>query len=256
AGGTYAVTNLGDEPQQPPARPVAATVAVHNQRYTNIPFVVQNAQYVRVSGLGDPAIERRVNQLLRAPLDEAIEYVRSSTSGTGGDCTQTARLSSTAQIGLRTPSLISAVYTHEAELCAPADGRLPGRAVTVDLRTGRVLGPEDVFKPAMFTTSALNSLWGRMNSRLEYSLSASRCNDFELERRDFLQANQGGAPSGLRQPAATVFLAPDGFEINWAVIGSACEYDRMHAPYSSVRDMLKPELLARIPAAGPSPQRS
>jgi hypothetical protein len=30
----------------------------------------------------------------------------------------------------------------------------------------------------------------------------------------------------------------------------------MHAPYASVRDMLKPELLALIPGAGPSPQRS
>ncbi|MEW2352585.1 serine/threonine-protein kinase [Spirillospora sp. NPDC029432] len=251
-GGVVAYTAADDGVAAPPARPVAATVAVYNQTFTDARLVVQNAQYARITGLRDAAMQERVNKALREPLDWNLNYLRRSSTRAGAACTQDARLSTTTRMGLRGPSLVSAVYKTSARYCAPADGEMPGWAVTVDLKTGRALKADDVFKPGTLTASGLTALWGRLKSESDTGRrpwgqvmwGERGCVSGGPERKDFFPRQDEAGP----WPAtATAFFAPDQFEINWSSGGSTCMYDRLTAPYAKVRDLLKPEIVAMLP---------
>ncbi|MFB4312772.1 serine/threonine-protein kinase [Actinomadura sp. 21ATH] len=251
-GGVVAYTTADDGEATPRTQPVAATVAVQNQAYTEARLVVQNAQYARITGLRDAAAQERVNRALREPLDWTIGYLRRAGTDAGTQCTQDARLSTTARVGLRGPSLVSAVYKTNARYCAPADGEMPGWAVTVDLKTGRALKADDVFKPGTLTASGLATLWGRLKSESDTGRrpwgqvmwGPRGCVHGGPERKDFFPRQDVTGP----WPAvATPFFAPGQFEINWSAGGSSCMYDRLTAPYAKVRDLLKPEIVAMLP---------
>ncbi|MFC5749477.1 serine/threonine-protein kinase [Actinomadura rugatobispora] len=252
AGGTYAYTNLNDdEPRQPPSRPVAAVISTMNQSYTDVRLVVQNAQYAQVSGIRDAALQQRINQALRGPLDETIASLRRSTREAGAACTQNSEVNTTTRIGLRGPTLISVVYRVRVGYCLPADGQMPGRAVTVNLKTGKVLGSEDVFKPATLTSGGVRTLWGRLTSTASGDMwGPEGCRREGPERADFYP----NRAVEREWPASTPFFGTDQFEINYSIAGSECPYDRLTAPYASVRDLLRPEIVALLP--GPSPRKT
>ena len=249
AGGAVAFTNLNDDEPRPTV-PVAA-VSTLNQTYTDVPLVVRNAQYVQVSGVRDAALLQRINQALRSPLDATIADMRRGTAQSRQYCTRNAEVNTTARIGVKGPKLISVVYRTNVQYCAPADGAMPGRAVTVDLTTGRMLGAEDVFKPDTLTPSGLRTLWSRLTSAGRGDMwGPEGCRREGPQREDFF-------PKSTRLhgwPASTPFLGTDQFEINYSVAGSECPYDRLTAPYARVRDLLKPEILAALPT--PSPRRT
>ncbi|GAA3943743.1 hypothetical protein GCM10023085_27100 [Actinomadura viridis] len=252
AGGTFAYTNLNDsdEPrQQPRLRPVAAAISTMNQTYTDVPLAVQNAQYVQISGLADTALQGRINQALRAPLDETVEAMHSGTRENGASCTQTAQVGTTARVGVHGRALVSAVYRVRVRYCMPADGEMPGRAVTVDMKTGRVLKTEDVFKPDTLTPAGLRTLWGRLTGTTQNMWGPDGCQREGPQRTDFFPWRDA------EWPWATAFFATDRFEINYSRGGSECPYDRLTAPYAKVRDLLKPEIVAMLPA-GPAPART
>ncbi|MFI0353466.1 serine/threonine-protein kinase [Actinomadura sp. 9N407] len=255
-GATVALNTFGDDPL-PPVRPVAASISTYNQTFTDARLVVQNAQYVQISGHRDPAMQKRINQALRAPLDETIAYLRTSTKEMGAQCTQDAQASTTAKMGLKGPDLISAVYSVKSRYCAPADGVMPGRAVTVNLKTGRALTADDVFLPGTLSASGVKTLWGRLRSEATESLPGGQdfwgslgCVHGGPQRSHFYPRKD----AELGTAVATAFFTADGFEINWSTGGSTCFYDRLTAPYSKVKDLLKPEIVKMLPAA--SPQRT
>jgi serine/threonine-protein kinase len=257
--GTGAVAyNAMDQQETPRVRPVAANVSTMNQTYTDVRLVVQNAQYVQISGHRDPAVQKRLNAALRAPLDETLAYLRTTTKEAAAACIQDAQVSTTVRIGLKGPTLLSAVYKVRARYCAPADGEMPGRAVNVNLKTGRVLTADDVFKAETLTPSGLKTLWGRLRSESDANIppggqgmwTERGCVSEGPSRSDFFPRKD----TPLASASATPVFTAGGFEINWSTGGSECPFDRLTAPYAKVRDLLKPEVAALLP--GPSPKRT
>ncbi|WP_158642474.1 hypothetical protein, partial [Actinomadura sp. WAC 06369] len=241
-------------PEQPPTRPAAAAVAVQNQRMDGLPMVVRS-QYVRVSGHRDPAVEQRINQALRSPVDWTIQRVRAMTQQMGTGCTQDAVVELTARIGIRNSSLISVLYPdNKSVLCFPADGELAGWAVTVDAETGRAYTADDIFKPDTLTPTGISTLLDRLayvtDETVTHMWGPNGCaRNQPPERSDFFpeQSPEGISPEQI-PPAATVFFAPDRLVLNWSTEGSGCMKTRLAAPYAKVRDLLKPDLAAHLPA--------
>ncbi|WP_119728551.1 serine/threonine-protein kinase [Thermomonospora amylolytica] len=254
AGGIV-VANVSQEPPAPPARPVSALVATQNQTYTDVPLQVRNARYAQISGLGDAQVQRRLNQALRQPLDWWITWMRDNTGRNRDLCTGSSLVESDVRIGLRGPTLVSVRYDITGDLCYPADGTLPSWAVTVNVKTGRVLTATDVFRPETLTDRGVTTLWNRLTAT-EGIFEPGGCSTLPVDRDDFFPSRQPDGPNGEFPPYATVFFAPDRFEINWSTGGSDCVRDLLYAPYDKVRDLLKPEIVAALPGTSPAPRRS
>ncbi|MFD0906014.1 hypothetical protein, partial [Actinomadura sediminis] len=252
-GGVAAYTTGGREAAPERARPVAAAVTVQNQRLDGLPLVVRS-QYVRISGHRDAAVERRINETLRSPLDWTIGRVRAATEQYRSVCVRDSVVEMTARVGVKGPSLISVLYPdNRSTLCTPADGLLPSWAVTVDVETGRAYTADDVFKPGTLTPAGIDTLLARLayvpGDAIERMWGPNDCAADRPPRRDDFFPRDNPASGGPRQapPYATIFFAPDRFVLNWSAEGSACMKSRMAAPYGEVRDLLKPDLAARLP---------
>mgnify|MGYP001387874285 CR=1 FL=1 len=254
AGG-FVVANAPAKPAAPPERPVAVAAAVQNQTYTDVPLQIRNARYAQVSGLGDAQRQQRINQALRQPLDWWISWMRDATRSNRDLCTGTSYINSDVRVGLRGPTLVSVRYEISGDLCYPADGTLPSWAVTVNVKTGRALTAADVFRPETLTGRGISTLLSRMTATEGIFESGGCASDYSVGRADFFPSE----PQGLDMeypPHMTVFFTPDRFELIWSTEGSACIFDLFHAPYDRVRDLLKPEIVALLPGASPTPQRS
>ncbi|MDL4772558.1 serine/threonine-protein kinase [Actinomadura xylanilytica] len=248
AGGT-AVYSAGHGRDEPRVRPVAATVSTQNETLSGVPVAVR-AQYAQISGHRDPAVQRRINQELRAPLDWSIDRIRQATARSRAQCSGQSRVSTAVRMGVRGPSLISVVYKTDNRYCFPADGALPGWAVTLDLKTGRAYTAEDIFKPSTLTSAGLQVLWSRLTSKEGTFWGPDGCmGDHPPQRSDFLPSSEPTLDGGRQKgpPYATVFLAPDHFEVNWSTEGSACTSDQLTGPYAKVRDLLEPDFAALLP---------
>jgi len=138
------------------------------------------------------------------------------------------------------------VYGDWGQFCVIATGTFARAGVTVDLRTGKVLTADDIYRPTTLTAGGLTTLYARLSTLpKEDKESFDLCRE-QLKREDFFpRPAAAGAEETL--PAVKTLLKPDGLELFWSIGGSDCSDFRFTAPYAKVRDLLKPELVALLP---------
>ncbi|MFB9194194.1 serine/threonine-protein kinase [Actinomadura verrucosospora] len=256
AGGVvYAVQD--QKPQPPAAAPApVVTLVADNRKLTGPAIVVQNARYPKVTGLKDPALERRVNAELRGPVDRLVASARRLASQV--DCKgKPVKLGTETRLGLRGPRLVSVRYFMLSDNCQQADGSPGGEVVTVDLRTGRKLTAADVFQPSTLTADGVR----RLNSLVPQKPAPNErrwqdCGpDGPFELADFSPRRDRPATLG-QVPFLFPFFTPSGFELSFLAGGSdGCGNLNFGTSYANVRGLLKPEIAALLPS-GPSPSRT
>jgi len=235
--------------------PVAVVrLAAQNERIADPNVLVRNAQYVTVGGLGDPALERRINQALRAPLDRLITIGRASAARLAANCAgRPTTVRTVAETGLRGPRLVSVRYELLSDWCQQADGSPGGEVVTVDLRTGRRLTAADVFLPSTLTPAGIGTLQSRLTQRVGQGRLYEECDrgDPAFEPADFQpQKATGEQLPGMQEnpPLLSAFPTAGEFQLAWIHGGSdGCGKLTFGASYAQVRDLLKPSFVALLP---------
>jgi serine/threonine-protein kinase len=227
---------------------------------------VDRAQYVQVSGMADRAAQQRVNQALKAPVEQDVQVMRSITQGSGTQCGKPNTVRTQARLGLAGPKMLSVLYYPTITFCSPADGELARSAVTVDLTTGRALGIDDILTPAALTPAGLQTLWKRLSSdhsswswdlpdKPQFTdpqdakdIFTNNCSLHPLSRADFLPSRVQGE-TATDPPKMTLLFTPEGLKVFWAQAGSdQCTFFMFTAPYTSVTDLLRPEIAKLLPA--------
>ncbi|SNR77659.1 serine/threonine-protein kinase [Actinomadura mexicana] len=257
AGGTAAVAVGGGAAvyvavadQAPETKPIVARLAALSEPRQDIgggmTFQAQG-RVVRVTG-GDAALNRKINQALRAPLEQRWAKLRNGLRAGGrGPYTDVA----TPKILMRSDRLLSVWYAVELR-GERGTGWDQSQAATVDLRTGASYRPLDLFRVP--TEQGLRPLDGKLKARQTGGAFCGR-------------GGPGGAglPQGTDNPSAfvksgevTMALTPTGLRVAFylSVLGyeSACGQLDTVLPYAEVGDMVKPALLKAVPY--PSPERS
>jgi hypothetical protein len=250
---------------KPPAAatPVGIGLASYSQTFPAARLQA-TGQYVRISGLRNATAQSAANQALRHPLDWAVAFMK-GTSASG--CTQEGRVRTSLRFGERGPKLLSVFYQHNVVFCSPADGRIPADAVTVDLTTGRVLTPDDVFLPTTFTAAGMRELWDRLaNDRTTWGqidggqvtpgaqpddnkqVWASDCAPAPgFTHAVFLPAKDQTS-SLTDPPRMKLVFTPGNLKIIYSIFGSdRCIYMAFTVPYSKIQDLLKPDIIPLLP---------
>ncbi|TDC82675.1 serine/threonine-protein kinase [Actinomadura sp. 7K507] len=245
---------------EPPPDPVV-TMAADDRTLTGDPATIQiqNVRYPTVSGLGDPALERRINAELRGPLDRLIEMAKDGARAL--PCKgNPVQIGTQTTLGIRGPRLVSVRYFQTSDWCRQADGSPGGEVVTIDLRTGRRLTAADVFRAGTLTAGGVSRLQARVEQRpIRYAREWEDCSpDGRFKRSDFFpQKVPSGPGREIAPPYLSAFFHPAGFRLAHLAGGSGgCENLSFGASYASVRDLMKPEIAAMLPAASPSPERT
>ncbi|HEX2316495.1 MAG TPA: hypothetical protein VHJ17_22320, partial [Thermomonospora sp.] len=262
--GVAVVTNGDDGPSPPVPQNVRLASAALDDRTLQVPggrrFIIRGARYLRVSGHTDPAVERRINAALRAPLDQAAEaahrVVRQNPEmGRPGIQCDGASLASRAFPGLRTSRLVSVRYELRAGWVCNSDFVNDWTiTVTVALDTGRVLGPAEMLKPAALTPAGLAGLWARVPKPAPTPDPAGECRvPARLRPADLLQVGQsqiGDRPAdlGITQAGLTFTVFTQGQS-------EFCPMETLTVPLDRVRDVLRPEFAALV-SGTPAPRRS
>ncbi|MFI0483095.1 serine/threonine-protein kinase [Actinomadura sp. 9N215] len=254
AGGVY-VARDSTEPRPDPVAVVTLTSENRTLPGGRAPIQIQNARFPTVSGLDDPALQRRINAELRGPLDRLIAIARSSEAPCQG---KPMKLGLETTLGLRGPRLVSVRYFMLNDWCQQADGSPGGEVVTVDLRTGRRLANTDVFRPTALTDAGVT----RIRSLVAQNPASTerrwdQCNsDGRFKRSDFFPSKALTPGSETSPPRFSAFFMATEFRLAYLTGGSdGCGNLNFGAGYAAVRELLKPEIAAMLPAA-PSPSRS
>ncbi|MFB4312677.1 serine/threonine-protein kinase [Actinomadura sp. 21ATH] len=250
-GGTAAYVAAGDD-DPPPVRPVAAVSTVRSS--SPIPgrptLQVQNAQIVRVSGLPDGPVLQRANAALRAPLDRQVAAFRRYIAGThnGANVPRCATVGSKAAVHYSGPRLVSVFYSFQTRSCSVAD-ETPGLmdTVTVDLRTGRALGPADILRD--YSAAGIAAVARAMPPSTEEN---RYCLNGPLARAHF-EPDPRGLPAVA--PMQITFT-PNSLRLNYVVPQVECwSGGTWNVPYARAGELIKPDVAALLPSA-PSPERT
>ncbi len=248
--GTVIVFTGGDDPPPPPVPPpVVAQAAVkvdlrtRTEHFTNPEFDL-SAQYPHVSGLTDPAVEKRVNDALMAPIDDWVRFVRNGVEAAGGREPDggTAKPTVKADVRMSGPKLVSVVYTRDAG--SGNFGNHAGyslRAATVDLTTGRALTAADVFRDLTTTPGTIGE---RLLARYPegYCAGSNLGDDIErLAPEHFTGEEPVVQPAFAADNAEFVVYTP---RLGYAM---ACDFQTFSLPYQQLADLLRPELRALLP---------
>ncbi|MGI6876424.1 serine/threonine-protein kinase [Amycolatopsis sp. 3B14] len=250
AVGGFLVYQQFDDPPPP-----VLSVAIETTAGTDTALpITYDLQYPRVTGHADPAVEERINAALRAPVDERLRSVREQLSdpdiaadvrGRG----ETVGVRTTAVIALRTDRLMSVRFDHalDSDFLSHASWRFP-ESVTVDLTTGRVLGPRDVFRDDVLTARGMATLTERLTAHSEHGFC----------RR--VGVSGAGAPASIdtadtpgggdHVPAADVVFTNAGVDFLVLYYDLGCDtasgQETITIPYAEITDLLRPELPAML----------
>ncbi|WIX98514.1 protein kinase [Amycolatopsis mongoliensis] len=267
AGGLV-VFQGGDDPPAPPA---ALSVAVQtlSGRDQALP-VSYELQYPQVSGGPDAAVRQRINDALRAPVDKRLKSVRDTVADPSTleqirQEGETPAMHTSARVLLQTPRLLSVRYEHglDSDVLGHTTWRFP-EALSVDLTTGQVLGPADVFRPEVLTAAGMRTLTRRLAPHTKNGFCTVPTVVGYPERQVSMDAAErpGG---GEHVPAATFGVTGTGaeFEILWYDLGcaSAAGNETVALPYGELDDLLQPKFLTMLgraapPATSPAPPPS
>ncbi|WP_406630937.1 serine/threonine-protein kinase [Amycolatopsis sp. WGS_07] len=262
--GGILVFNRHDDPPAP--TPLTVAMQTDSGRDQAHP-VAYNLQYPQASG-GVPAVRKRINDALRAPIDKRLKAIRDAVANpdwqqqfaAAGE-TPTAR--TTAQILLQTPSLLSVRYDHDLDsnVLSHTTWRFP-ETVTVDLATGNQLGPKDMFRPEILTAAGMRTLTARIEPHTKYGFcrvvsvgEPGPKTTIDAAERDPAREHVPGAAMGFTKTGVE-------FEILWYELGcdNASGKETATVPYAEISDLLQPKFLAMLgttaPSSSPAPPSS
>jgi hypothetical protein len=229
---------------KPKPKPLRVELASYSRPVSGLDL--RAGRYVQVNGVKDPAVQRRVNAALRDPVDWAVEEMRQETAQADPPCTKPTVLSPRPELGLRGPRLVTVRYAMTKKTCFLADFELPHVTVTVDVRTGKALTADEMFRPETLTPDGLATLWKRVSPHTTQPDLVLVCVDPPLVRKDLYPA----APlmtKRLQPPRISPFFTPTGIAMTWSHLGSECPYYSVTVPYAEVRDLLNPKIAAELP---------
>jgi Protein kinase domain len=246
AGSVTAAVVVTRHHKPKPAPAVRVELAAYTQPVAGLDL--RNSRYVRVTGLRDGALQRRINDALFAPLDLSIAELRKADADAVPPCTRPTVLDSKPTIGLRGKRLLSVRYSLPKQGCFLATFDLPDIVVNIDLRTGKALTATDVFRPETLTSSGITTLMDRMMSRTPAKDQdlAKVCFLTPPRRADF---DPGGTFLTKRPqpPKMSPFFTTNGLTVVWSHVGSECPVFSVTLPYSESRDLLTPQVTAELP---------
>lgn len=234
------VTTLPDDPpvSTPAARPESMRVDVATRSDTYDTFVFLG-QYARVSGLGDAALERKINERLTAPLDEWVTVMTASTTGAPPG-TPPAEATVEVKVRIPGPKVLSVEYTQVAGDSTGyyfgAGGTANVVAVTIDLATGEPLGLADVF-PGVRTPAGAADIAARIRDANPQGL----CGDFSISDAQPLELSPESFTAERPTVVAVVFT-PEGaeFRLHPQQFGypESCDLTASPVPYASLTDLM------------------
>jgi Protein kinase domain len=246
--GSVTTAVIVTRPHEPKPAPVARVeLASYSQPVAGLDL--RNSRYVRVTGLRDAALQRRINNALIDPLDLGIGELRQLDAEAKPPCTRPTVLNSNPVIGLRGKRLLSVRYSLPKKGCFIADDfQLPDIVVNVDLRTGRTLTATDVFRPETLTPTGIANLVDRMVAKTPADRQdlAKVCFLAPPSRKDF---DPGGTFATKRAlpPKMSPFFTANGLTVVWSHVGSECPVFTATLPYSESRALLTPQITAELP---------
>ncbi|MFI5614483.1 serine/threonine-protein kinase [Amycolatopsis sp. NPDC051903] len=254
AGGVAIFGNHDDPPAQAALTVSLQTTAGRDQALP----VTYDLQFPQVSGGPDPAVRQRTNEALRAPVDKRLKAIRDGVAGYRDrfqETGDTAAARSTARILLQTPSVLSVRYQHDLDssVLSHPTWRFP-ETVTVDLGTGKVLGPGDVFRPEVLTAAGMTTLTQRLEPHTKNGFCRVPEVDGEGRQVGIDAADRGSG--GAHVPGAAFGFTGTGvqFEILWYDLGcdTASGQETVTVPYGELGDLLAPKLLAMLGRTAPA----
>ncbi|HZE34522.1 MAG TPA: hypothetical protein VE198_24190, partial [Actinoallomurus sp.] len=230
-------------------KPATASVRVELASYTQsiAGLDLRDAHYAHVRGVRDATAQRKIDQALFAPLEWSIAEMRKQNAEANPPCTKPTILHSRPEIGMSGPHLASVQYALPATFCSPLDYQLPRVNINVDLRTGKALTADDVFRPETLSPSGLATLVKRVSAHVTQQRDLySVCVRTPLPHEDFYP----GEPlltSRPQPPRISPFFTAKGVVMSWSHAGSECPYYGITLPYSEARDLLNPQIAAELP---------
>lgn len=252
AAGVTAVVVAGGDETPGVAAPEQANLRIdiddHAATFDTFSF---QGQYVRVSGLGDAALEQRVNEALAAPVDDWISVVTGATSS-GEPDTPPAVAKVEITVRISGPKVVSVDYLRVAAdggnyLGASGLGSIT--AVAVDLTTGEPLKLTDVFPGATTIEGAAEIATAVREANPKGLCGAASDYDsatpLELTPESFTEEY-----STAGDPLAAVVFTDRGAE--FVVMASAfgypqaCDQSPLLVPYDSLTDLMSPEAAALL----------
>jgi serine/threonine-protein kinase len=252
AAGAGAAVYVAETKDKPEPKPIVASLAALNVPRQDLgqgmTFQAQG-QVVTVTG-GRPALVKKIDQALRAPLEERWAKTRKGLAGTGrGGYTDVVK----AAILMRNDRLLSVWYTVSLQ-GERGTGWDHSPAVTVDLRTGAAYRPLDLFRVP--TEQGLAPLDQKIKAHLPHG---TYCYSDVDAGSGPIQPHGTDDPSKFVESGdVSMALTPAGLRVAFygSLLGyaSACGEEDATVPYAEVADMLRPELLKAVPY--PSPKRS
>ena len=236
AGGTVIAVNVADDP--PGVSQEAFAVDTRTETASYPVNVDMSAQVVQVSGSQHATA---LNEALRAPVDtrirdlrDGIDGVRSGMRETGDDrWDDPATITVTASILLRNANYLSVRYDNEPDTSLITNSSWQSYdTVTVDLRTGKALTNQQIYRPD--TVAAL------ADSLLAHS-EGGLCDDLisGYPALDLTQENLG-------KEVLVAFTRDHAeFSVVLPLLGraNACGIQTVAIPYPDLAEILDPELV-------------
>ncbi|HEU5031068.1 MAG TPA: serine/threonine-protein kinase [Spirillospora sp.] len=250
AGG--AAVYVAEAKEKPKPKPVVAALTALNEPQRDFGNGVTfraRGQVVTVTG-GRPALVRKIDAALRAPLEARWAKTRKGLAGIGrGGYTDVVK----PAILMRNDRLLSVWYTVSLQ-GERGTGWDHSEAVTVDLRTGAAYHPLDLFRVP--TAQGLAPLDEKIKAHLP---DGAYCYSDVDPGTGPIQPHGTDNPSAfVKTGDVSMALTPTGVRVAFygSLLGyaSACGEEDTTVPYAEVKDMIKPQLLAAVPY--PRPARS
>jgi hypothetical protein len=223
-------------------RPGMASIRVKLRSFTGTTAdgVQWKRRYAEISGHPDPAVQQRVNKVLRQPVDREISVANYFVDS--GDI-----LATDAKVTLQTPWLLSVEYF--SRKVDPATG-YPQKnlywteSVIVDLTDGRRLGARDLFLPATLTTTGLQTLVEQLLASKQSPTLCLGGRRGETPPPD-LRANLG------RQivsdpPPLSLYPQHIAFDLGPGFGPQVCKTVVVEVPYDKIADLMRPDARARV----------
>lgn len=247
-----------DDP--PPQAALSVTMQTAAGQDSALP-ITYSLQYPQVSGHADAAAQQRINDGLRAPIDKRLQSLRQELAdrdilGMVRDRGDVLKANTTAKVLLQTPRLLSVRYEHTLDSAVIAHSSWQfAETVTVDLATGKVLGPQDVFRPEIRTASGMETLTSRLSPHTRNGFCRTPAiGSYGGDQVSIDAAKRPGG--GDHVPRADIGFTTTGvdFVIKWYELGCdmASGQETVTLPYAEAEDLLQPQLLTMLDRQAPA----
>ncbi|WP_370945917.1 serine/threonine-protein kinase [Amycolatopsis sp. cg5] len=218
-----------------------------SEQFTDPKFAFRG-QYPVATGIADPAVAKKVNDALAAPLEGRKKEVRDLLNGLGPDFLsgypETPTTISKAEVVLSGSKLVTVRYEHSAE------GQILGHAswrsadmITIDLTSGKTLTAQDILKPSVMNAEGLRGLLAKVRAADSNQFCGEDLIKYPLTPDIFARYGHREAVKMAASPQGLTFVV---FTPAIGTYAEACGEKTIVLPYETIKEFLRPEFLALI----------